>query len=160
MELYLGSVIEPIRKSIRNTLYFNNKHAPKTLGVAMLKAQDLHIKHLYSIGEEQQDLAVTTSDGLPEITVSEMNTHENRGWYRNRRESSEHLQNSHETPRAMTSYNKKVTFDRGFSTKTVSDSEISNPRKTRNLQMKFLQSRIKTSHHSLRYYVAHSRKSW
>ena len=32
MELYLGSIIEPIRKSIRNALYFNSKHAPKTLG--------------------------------------------------------------------------------------------------------------------------------
>ena len=32
MELYLGSIIEPIWKSIRNTLYFNSKHAPKTLG--------------------------------------------------------------------------------------------------------------------------------
>ena len=53
MELYMGSVIELIRKSIRNTLYFNSKHAPKTLGEAMLKAQDLHIKHLYAIGEEQ-----------------------------------------------------------------------------------------------------------
>ena len=51
MELYLGSIIEPIRKSIRNTLYFNSKHAPKMLGEAMQKAQDLHIKHLYAIGE-------------------------------------------------------------------------------------------------------------
>ena len=126
MELYLGSVIELIRKSNWNTLYFNSKHAPKTLGEAMLKAQDLHIKHSYAIGEEQQDPAVTTSDGLPEITVSEMNTRENRGWYRNRRKSSEHSQNTHETPRATTSYNKKVTFDRGFGTKTVSDSETSN----------------------------------
>ena len=55
MELYLGSVIEPIRKSIHNMLYFNSKHAPKTLGEAMQKVQDLHIKHLYAIGEDQQD---------------------------------------------------------------------------------------------------------
>ena len=125
MELYLGSVIEPIRKSIRNTLYFNSKHAPKTLGEAMLKAQDLHIKHLYAIGEEQQDSSITSSDGLPEITVNEMNTRENRGWYRNQRETSEHSQNSHEMTRVTTSYNKKVTFDRGFGAKTVSDSEPS-----------------------------------
>ena len=38
MELYLGSIIEPIRKSIRNTLYFDSKHTPKTLGEAMQKA--------------------------------------------------------------------------------------------------------------------------
>ena len=61
MELYLGSVIEPIRKSIRNTLYFNTKHAPKTLS------------------EEQQDPSITNSDSLPEITVNEVNTRENRG---------------------------------------------------------------------------------
>ena len=71
MELYLGSIIEPIRKSIRNTLYFNSKHAPKTLGEAMQKAQDLHIKHLYAIGEDQ-DLVTSSSDVLPEITINEV----------------------------------------------------------------------------------------
>ena len=35
MELYLGSVIQPILKSIHNTIYFNSKHAAKTLGEAM-----------------------------------------------------------------------------------------------------------------------------
>ena len=70
MELYLGSIIEPIRKSIRNTLYFNSKHALKTLGEAMQKAQDLHIKHLYALGEEQQDSSTASPDVLPEITVS------------------------------------------------------------------------------------------
>ena len=71
MELYFGSIIEPIRKSIRNTLYFNSKHAPKTLGEAMQKAQDLHIKHLYAIGEDQ-DSVTSSSDVLPEITVNEV----------------------------------------------------------------------------------------
>ena len=56
MEWYLGSIIEPICKSIRNTLYFNSKHTPKTLGEAMQKAQDLHIKHLYAIGEDQESV--------------------------------------------------------------------------------------------------------
>ena len=71
MDLYLGSIIEPIRKSIRNTLYFNSKHAPKTLGEAMQKAQDLHIKHLYAIGEDQESLT-SSSDVLPEITINEV----------------------------------------------------------------------------------------
>ena len=71
MELYLGSIIEPIRKSIRNTLYFNNKHTPKTLGEAMQKAQDLHIKYLYAIGEDQ-DSVMSSSDVLPEITINEV----------------------------------------------------------------------------------------
>ena len=85
MELYLGSIIEPIRKSIRNTLYFNSKHAPKTLGEAMQKAQDLHIKHLYAIGEDQ-DSVTNNSDVLLEITVNEVTSREDRGWYRNKRD--------------------------------------------------------------------------
>ena len=97
MELNLGSVIEPIRKSVRNTLYFNSKHAPKTLGEAMQKAQDLHIKHPYALGEDQQDSSMASSDGLPEITVNEMNTRDNKGWYRNRCKDSKYLQNSCET---------------------------------------------------------------
>ena len=83
MELYLSSMIEPIQKSIRNTLYFNSKHTPKCLGEAMQKVQDLHIKHLYAVGEDQQDPTTVVPDGIPEITVNEMNTHENKGWYRN-----------------------------------------------------------------------------
>ena len=71
MELYLGSIIEPIRKSIQNTLYFNSKHAPKTLGEAMQKAQDLHIKHLYAIGEDQESMT-SSNDVLPEITINEV----------------------------------------------------------------------------------------
>ena len=76
MELYLGSVIEPIRKSIHNTLYWHSKHAPKTLGEVMLKAQDLHIKHLYAMGEDHQSGQTSRSsdDLLPEITVNEVNS--------------------------------------------------------------------------------------
>ena len=83
MELYLGSIIEPIRKSIRNTLYFNSKQEPKTLGEAMQKAQDLHIKYLYVIGEDQ-DSVTSSNDVLPEITVNEVTSREDRGWYKNK----------------------------------------------------------------------------
>ena len=85
MELYLGSIIEPILKSISNTLYFNSKHAPKTLGEAMQRAQDLHIQHLYAIGEDQ-DSVTNSSDVLLEITVNEVTSREDRGWYRNKRD--------------------------------------------------------------------------
>ena len=95
MELYLGSIIEPIRKSIRNTLYFNSKHTPKTLGEAMQKAQDLHIKHLYAIGEDQ-DSVISSSDGLPEITINKVTSREDRGWYKNKRDFREHSQNLRE----------------------------------------------------------------
>ena len=85
MELYLGSIIEPIRKSIRNTLYFNGKHTAKTLGEAIQKAQDCHIKHLYAIAEDEDSVA-SSSDVLPEITVNEVTSREDRGWYRNKRD--------------------------------------------------------------------------
>ena len=98
MELYLGSIIEPIRKSIRNTLYFNSKHVPKTLGEAMQKAQDLHIKHLYAIGEDQDSVA-NGSDVLPEITVNEVSSRDDRGWYRNKCDFREHSQKSGEMSR-------------------------------------------------------------
>ena len=125
MELYLGSVIEPIQKSIRNTLYFNSKHAPKTLGEAMQKAQDLHIKHLYAIDEDQQDSTVSDPDVSPEIIINEMKIRDNRGWYQNRHEDSEHLQNSCETPRQMNDYKKKVKFDRPYGTGPTANSEFS-----------------------------------
>ena len=53
MEMYLGTIIPPLRKSIKNSLFWNSKHAPKTVGEAMTKAQQLYVKHLYSTGEEQ-----------------------------------------------------------------------------------------------------------
>ena len=95
MELYLGNIIEPIHKSIRNTLYFNSKHTPKTLGEAMQKAQDLHIKHLYVTGENQ-DSVTSSSDALTEITVNEVTSREDRGWYKNKHDFREHSQNSRE----------------------------------------------------------------
>ena len=76
MELYLGSIIEPIRMSIRNALYFNSKHAPKMLGEAM----QMHIKHLYATGKDQQSPPTTSStDILPEITINKLNARDNRG---------------------------------------------------------------------------------
>ena len=124
MELYLGSIIEPIRKSIRNTLYFNSKHAPKTLGEAMQKAQDLHIKHLYAIGEEQDSVA-NGSDVLPEITVNEVTPREDRGWYRNKRDFREHSQNSREMSPQRREYSKKVTFNHPSETRITNSSEYS-----------------------------------
>ena len=125
MELYLGSIIGPIRKSIRNTLYFNSKHAPKTLGETMQKAQDLHIKHLYAIGEDQE-LVASSSDVLPEITINEVTSREDRGWYKNKRDFREHLQNSREVSLQRREYTKRVTFNQSSGTRTANNSEYSN----------------------------------
>ena len=132
MELYLGSIIEPIRKSIRNTLYFNSKHVPKMLGEAMQKAQDLHIKHLYAIGEDQ-DSVTSSNDVLPEITVNEVTSREDRGWYRNKRDFREHSQNSREISPQRREYLKKVTFNQPSGTRTTNNSEYSDS--SRNLRV-------------------------
>ena len=124
MELYLGSIIEPIRKSIRNTLYFNSKHAPKTLGEAMQKAQDLHIKHLYAIGEDQDSVA-SSSDVLPEITVNEVTSREDKGWYKNKRDFREHSQNSREISPQRREYSKRVMFNQPSGTRTPNNSKYS-----------------------------------
>ena len=92
MELYLGSIIEPIRKSIRDTLYFNSKHAPKTLGEPIQNVQDLHIKHLYVIGKDQESVT-SNNDVVPEIIINEVTSREDRGWYKNKCEFREHSHN-------------------------------------------------------------------
>ena len=125
MELYLGSIIEPIWKSIRNTLYFNSKHASKTLGEAMQKAQDLDIKHLYMLGEDQ-DSVRSSSDVLLEITVNEVTSREDRGWYKNKCDFWEHSQNSWEISPQRREYSKKVTFNQPSGTRTANNSESSN----------------------------------
>ena len=124
MELYLGSIIEPIRMSIWNMLYFNSKHAPKTLGEAMQKAQDLHFKHLYAIGKDQESMT-SSSDVLPEITMNEVISQEDRGWYKNKCNFREHSQNSQEISPQRGDYTKRVTFSQPFGTKAANDSEYS-----------------------------------
>ena len=124
MELYLGSIIEPIRKSIWNMLYFNSKHAPKTLGEAMQKAQDLHIKHLYAIGEDQESVT-SSSDVLPEITINEVTSREDRGWYKNKCDFREHSHNSQKISPQRRDYTKRVTFSQSFGTKAANNSKYS-----------------------------------
>ena len=51
LEQYLGSIILPIRKSIRSNIYWKRKHTPRTLGEAMRKAEELYMKHIYTTVE-------------------------------------------------------------------------------------------------------------
>ena len=124
MELYLGSIIEPIRKSIWNTLYFNSKHAPKTWGEAMQKVQDLHIKHLYAIGKDQESVT-SSNDLLPEITINKVTSREDRAWYKNKCEFIEHSHNSWEILPQRREYSKRVTFNRSFGTKPANNRKYS-----------------------------------
>ena len=90
----------------------------------MQKAQDLHIKHMYAIGEDQ-DSVISNSDSLPEITVNEVTSREDRGWYKNKRNFREHSQNSREVSPQRRKYSKRVTFSQPSGTRMPNNSEYS-----------------------------------
>ena len=90
----------------------------------MQKAQDLHIKHLYAIGEDQ-DSVTNSSDGLPEITINKVTSREDRGWYKNKPDFREHLQYSREVSPQRREYSKRVTFNQSSGTRTTNNSEYS-----------------------------------
>ena len=69
MEMYLGTIIPPLRKSIKNSLFWNSKHAPRTVGEAMSKAQQLYVKHLYATGDEHEDDQTKTGE---EVVINEI----------------------------------------------------------------------------------------
>ena len=82
LEQYLGSIIFPIRKSIRNNIYWKSKHAPKTLGEAMKKAEELYMKHIYAT-EGQTDSIPNASPSV-EVTINEANSMQKSGQYSQR----------------------------------------------------------------------------
>ena len=80
----------------------------------------------------------SSSDGLPEITVNEVTSREDRGWYKGKCDFREHSQNSREISPQRREYSKRVTFNQPSGTKSANNSEYSNS--SRN-------SRV-TNHHS------------
>ena len=94
------------------------------LGETMQKAQDLHIKHLYVIGEDQ-DCVASSSHVLPDITVNEVTSREDRGWYKNKCDFREHSQNSWEMSLQRREYSKRVTFNQPSGMRTANSSEYS-----------------------------------
>ena len=77
LEQYLGSIILPIRKSIRSNIYWKSKHAHKTLGEAMRKAEELYMKHIYATegqAENSQNSPVTL-----EVIINKVNAMQKSG---------------------------------------------------------------------------------
>ena len=82
MEMYLGTIIPPLCKSIKNSIFWGSKHAPNTVGEAMTKAQQLHVKHLYATGNEADEDSMKPTD---DVVINEISQRfENR--YRVRRD--------------------------------------------------------------------------
>ena len=82
LEQYLGSVILPIRKSIQNNIYWKSKHAPRTLGEAMKKAEELYMKHIYATGEIPNQRENSTP---AEVTINEVDSLQRTRDYTHRR---------------------------------------------------------------------------
>ena len=95
LEQYLESIILPIRKSIRNNIYWKSKHTPKTLGEAMRKAEELYMKHIYATGKSDNK---QETPAMVEVTINEVDVPWKTSQYSHRpwrnRESSEILPNS------------------------------------------------------------------
>ena len=70
---------------------------------------------------------------LPEITVNEVTSRENRGWYKNKCNFREHSQNSWEISPQRREYSKRVTFNQPSGTRTANNSEYSDS--SRNLRV-------------------------
>ena len=99
MEMYLGTIILPLRRSIKNSIFWGSKHAPTTVGEAMTKAQQLSVKHLYAAGEEtEENQSKPTEDVvINEISQKFQNRYQGRrddfrDSSRNRQDSYEHRQ--------------------------------------------------------------------
>ena len=91
MEMYLGSINIHIRKAIRTTLFWNSKHAPRTVQEAMTKAQEIYIKHLYSTGEDRID---SQEPSQTPIVIEETNV---PGWPH--KKQSEGIKHSIQSPK-------------------------------------------------------------
>ena len=96
MEMYLGTIIPPIAKSIKNNIFWGSRHAPSTVGEAMTKAQQLHVKHLYATGTEADEDQTKPAE---EVVINEISQRfQNK--YQNRRDdfrdSSRNRQDNYE----------------------------------------------------------------
>ena len=81
MEMYLGTIISPLRKSIKNSLFWNSKHVLQMVEEAMSKAQQLYVKHLYSKSQDQEDECDKPRD---EVVINEV-SHKFENRYQGRR---------------------------------------------------------------------------
>ena len=84
MEMYLGTIIAPLRRNIKNNLFWNSKHAPKNLGEAMKKSEELYVKHLYSSATEQDE--DYSNKKQQEVVINEVNYRERRDQRKSRYE--------------------------------------------------------------------------
>ena len=84
MEMYLATIIGPLRRNIKNNLFWNSKHVPKNLGEAMKKLEELYVKHLYSSATDQEEEYANKKQ--QEVVINEVNYGERKDQKRPRYE--------------------------------------------------------------------------
>ena len=96
MEMYLGTIILPLRRSIKNSIFWGSKHAPTTVGEAMTKAQQLSVKHLYAAGEETEENQSKPTEDVVINEISQKFQNKYQGRRDDFRDSSRNRQDSYE----------------------------------------------------------------
>ena len=91
MEMYLGTIIGPLRRNIKNNLFWNSKHVPKNLGEAMKKSEELYVKHLYSSAMDQEEEYANKKQ--QEVVINEVNYGERKDQRRPRYEEKREKSN-------------------------------------------------------------------
>ena len=84
MEMYLGTIIGPLGRNIKDNLFWNSKHTPKNLGKAMKKSEELYFKHLYSSATDKEEKYANKKQ--QEVVINEVNYGEQRDQRRPRYE--------------------------------------------------------------------------
>ena len=81
INMYLGSIKPQIAKSIKSNRFYQNKHAPETLGEAMKKAEENYLKEIYTNGN--MDIEIQEEGrGSREVEVQNIDERD-RGFRRN-----------------------------------------------------------------------------
>ena len=96
MEMYLGTIIPPLCKSIKNSIFWGSKHAPNTVGEAMAKAQQLHVKHLYATGNEVEEDAMKPTEDVVINEISQRFENRYKGRRDDFRDSSRNRQDNYD----------------------------------------------------------------
>ena len=96
MEMYLGTIILPLRRSIKNSIFWGSKHAPTTVGEAMTKAQQLSVKHLYASGEETEEVQSKPTEDVVINEISQKFQNKYQGRRDDFRDSSRNRQVGYE----------------------------------------------------------------
>ena len=121
MEMYLGTIIMPLHSNIKDYISWNSKYAPKNLGEAMKKSEELYVKHFYSSIVDQEEYI---NKKQQEVVINDVNYGDRRDFRRERYEDkckkSNFLLNYGKHDGWSSNYKQRNTESRDNSNKSLS----------------------------------------